>query len=176
VKRSLLILLIILAVVLVYTVIVIPVIDRHRDIVDELQLKSETLGKYRLFLETATETKEALKNVEEELKSFNSLLIDADSDAIGFSRLNSHVQNLIRKSGMEVISIKSLNVVKYKLYVGLPIQINATADVRQVKEFLQSMSSGKYLISIDLLNIRVVNIRKPDKLRVKIQISGYREK
>jgi Tfp pilus assembly protein PilO len=175
-KRSLLILLIILAVVLVYSVVVIPVSDRHRDIVDELQLKSETLGKYREFLETATETKEALKNVEEKLQGFNTKLIDADSDAIGYSRLNSNVQNLIRQSGMEVISIKSLNVIKYKFYVGLPIQINATADVKQVKEFLQKISTGKYLISIDSLNIRVVNIRKPDKLRIKTQISGYREK
>lgn len=169
------ILLSVFVVILVYAVIVAPVTDRHTIIVEEVEMKSKTLGKYKLLLNTAAETRDGLKGVAGELDTYEGLLIDVENDAMGFARLNSYMQELINKSGVEVISIKPLNVVKYDLHVGLPIQVNATADTRQVITFLQSLSSGKYLVSIDNVNIRVVNTRKPDKLRIKIQISGYRE-
>lgn len=174
-RRSLMILLGLLFIILVYAVIFVPVTDKHRAIVEELELKSRTLGKYKVFLDTAQETEADVQEVARELNIYNALLIDAENDAKGFARLNSYIQELINQTGMEVISIKPLNVVKYELYVGLPLQVNASADTRQIVRFLRGLDSGKYLVSIDNVNVRVINIKKPDKLRIKIELSGYRE-
>ena len=174
-RRSLVALLAVLGAVLVYTLVILPLADKQREIREELQIKAETLGKYRVFLDSAGEMAEESERVEGELGRFGGRLIDVENDAMGFARLNSHIQAIIRKSGMEVISIKPLNVVKYKLYVGMPVQINATADIKQVKDFMLGLSAGKYLIAVDNVDIRVMNVRKPDKLRMKIEVSGYRK-
>lgn len=173
-RKSLLFLLALLAFVLAYSLVILPLGDWHKEIMEEVQVKSKTLGKYKAFLDTAADTEEEIERIEKELKKFNAMLIDVKNDALGFARLNSYVQDEVRKSGLQVISIKPLNVLKYKLYVGMPLQINATADIKQMLGFLRRLSSAKYLITLDNMDVRVMNIRKPDKLRIKIQVSGYR--
>ncbi|GBE31859.1 general secretion pathway protein M [bacterium BMS3Bbin05] len=174
-RKPLIALLFILAAILLYSVVFTPLNEWHDGVVERLKVKSETLGRYRSFLSSASETEEKIKTVNAELKKNDISLIDSANDAIAVAKLNSYLQDVLERSGMEVISIKPYNVVKYKLFAGFPIQITATADIKQVRDFLQEISEGKYLVSVDTINIRVINFRKPDKLRVRVLVSGYRK-
>ncbi|UCG78064.1 MAG: type 4a pilus biogenesis protein PilO [Nitrospirota bacterium] len=174
-RRPILILLILLGLSVIYSFVIEPVNEWNSQNLEELYVKTRTLSKLEQVLEASVDTEQQVTDAVSELDNLSSLLIDVENDALGFARLNSYIQDLMQSTGMEIVSLKPLNVVKYKLYAGLPLQINATADVKQINDFLQKLSSGKYLISVDTINIRVMNVRKPDKVRVKIEVSGYRE-
>jgi Tfp pilus assembly protein PilO len=173
-RRSYPLLLAILAAVLFFSLVMLPAVDRHKEILDEIEVKSSTLARYRSFLEKAPEMEEEIKNADAELKKIGMMLIDAKSDAIGFSKLNSYAQGMMQRSGVEVISLKPLGEKRSKQYAAVPIEINATANVKQVRDFLQYLSTGEYLIRIDSLDVTVINTSMPDKLRMKVEISGYR--
>lgn len=174
IKRSYLILLSVLAGVLFYSLVMLPAADRHGEVIDEYGMKLSTLAKYKAFLDSAPAVEEDIEGAEKELEKFKPLLIGAQNDTIGFSKLNSYVQSLLSRSGVEVVSLKPLNVKKHKYYAGLPLQVNVTATVRQLRDLLQLFSSGMYLVSIDALEVTVINTSMPDKVRVKIELSGYR--
>lgn len=173
-KRSYFLLLGVLGCVLFYTLVMLPAADRHTEVVEEYGMKMATLAKYQAFIAGAPALEEDIQAAEAGLEKYRLLLIDAQNDTIGFSKMNSYIQSLVTRSKVEVVSLKPLNAKKHKYYNGLPIQVNVTATVKQLREFLEFLSSGMYLVSIDALEASVINTSMPDKVRVKIELSGYR--
>jgi len=173
-KRSYKILLSVLGVVLFYSLVILPVSDKRALVLEEYQSKSESLEKYRSFIQSGPEIEEELKKVDDTYSAYSPLLIDADNEALGFSKFNSYIQTIISKSGVEVVSIKPLSERKYKLYAGMPIQINATATIDQLSNFLNGFASGPHMVRVNTLDVNVLNVNRPDKVRLSIEVVGYR--
>lgn len=173
-KKSYKVLLSILGVILFYSLVVIPVSDKREIVLEEYQSKADSLEKYRSFVESGPEIEEELKKSDEAFRKYEPLLISADSEALGFSKFNSYIQKTISRSGVEVVSIKPLSERKYKFYAGLPIQINATATIDQLSAFLNGFASGQLMVRVNTLDVNVMNVNKPDKVRLSIEVVGYR--
>jgi len=174
-KGSYKILLSLLAVVLFYSLVILPVSDRRAIMIEEYQAKTASLQKYRSFIEKGPEIEDEAKNLDSSLARYKDVFIDADTEALGFSKFNSYMQTFISSSGIEVVSIKPLSERKYKKHAGLPLQINATATVSQLSDFLKAIATGKHMVRVNTLDVNVVNVNKPDKVRVRIEVAGYRE-
>jgi len=168
------ILIVLLCLTILYTVVLLPLHDRRAAVLEELQVKARTLQKYRRFLDAAPDTEREAGLLQERLEKYEAMLLEAENDSIAFARLNSYVQQLMEDAGLEIVSVKPLNVVKYRFYTAIPVQINAKADTARLVAFLQRVAAGRYLVSVDSVSVRVFNIRKPGILRVKIEMAGYR--
>lgn len=173
-KRSYVFLLGIVAVILFYSLVMGPASDRQTEIREEIVMKESTLGKYKGFLARDPETEKELKAAEEEFRTSASMLIEAENDAIGFSKLSSYIQAMVAKSEVEVVSMKQLGEKQHRDFVALPLQVNATANIKELSELLRAVGAGQYLVSIDAIEVNVINTNLPEKLRVRIDLSGYR--
>lgn len=173
-KRSYLYLLGVVGVILFYALVMGPAADRQAEMREEILMKKSTLAKYEGFLAKDAETADQLKKAETEFGSYAATLIGAENDAIGFSKLSSYIQSLVAKSEVEVVSMKQLSEKQHKYFVALPLQVNATANIKRLSDFLRAIGTGPYLVSIDAIEVSVVNTNLPDRLRIRVDLSGYR--
>lgn len=173
-KRSYIFLLGVVVVILFYSLVMAPASDRHAEIREEILMKESTLAKYEGFLARDPDTGEELKAAQGNFGAYAVTLIEAENDAIGFSKLSSYIQTLVAKAEVEVVSMKQLSERQQRYVVALPVQVNATANIKQLSELLRGIGAGPYLVSIDALEVNVINTNLPEKLRIRVDLSGYR--
>ncbi len=174
-RRRLSVILTISTLVLLYFSYLLPMQEKRQLIREELFIKTRTLKSYKELIHKGKDVEEELRKLAKNFLEKEKELIAADNNSLGMVRFQEVLRNYADKSSIKVISTKPMNIIKHRYLIGLPVQITATGDVKNVSEFLRLIEQSPYLISIDNLSIRMMNRKRPDQLRVKIGFSGYSE-
>ncbi|MBI4689896.1 MAG: type 4a pilus biogenesis protein PilO [Nitrospirae bacterium] len=171
-RKSVVIAAISMALIAGYVFFIMPFVGKRAEIRESLEAKYAALRKYESFLKSAGKTGTGFETAIKEVKDMESGALQDTNESLAFAKLQGYIQDFAEMSGIRIVSIKPLSVVKYKYYSGLPIQIEAIGWVMQLSEFLKQVDSSKRFIRIDKLYISVVNIQSPWDLKIKMQISG----
>lgn len=173
-KRPVIIVAVAVAVMALYVMVIMPLSEERPRMKETLHAKYSTLQKYEAFLKTSGKAGSALggDTIVKEVENMGSALIQDTNESLAFARLQGHIQDFAEKSGVKIISIKPLSVVKYKHYSSLPIQLEANSGIVQVGGFLKQLEESKQLIGIDRLSINVMSTQMPGDLKIRMQVSG----
>ncbi len=171
-RRTIPIVAIIMAIIAAYIFLIMPLSEKRSVMRESLEAKYATLNKYEIFLKSAGMTETEIDTAEKAIEGMEANILQDTNESLAFARLQGHIQDFAEKSGIKIISIKPLSVVKYKHYAGLPIQIEGNGGISQLSEFMRQIDASKQLIRIDRLNVNVLNIQMPGDLRIRMQVSG----
>lgn len=171
-KKSIVVMVFAVAMLAAYVFLVAPLDEKRSALRESLQSKYATLRKYEMFLKDAGKTGVEFDAQMKEIEVMEADVLKDKDESLAFAKLQGYIQDFANKSGVRIISIKPLSVIKFKHYAALPIQIESNGGINQLGEFMKQIDESKELIRIDRLNINVMNIQTPVELRIKIQISG----
>jgi Tfp pilus assembly protein PilO len=156
-----------------FVLYLLPLKEKRHNVREELFIKEKTLKSY-------VELTGRREEVEKELEELDSLFgekkkkfINAENDSLGMVMVQEIVRDYAEEASLKLLSVRSLDRVRFAFLMGMPIQLTATGDMKQVSEFLRLIDKSQYFISVDAMNIQVMNVKDPDALRVKMIFSGY---
>jgi Tfp pilus assembly protein PilO len=148
---------------------IIPQTDVIKEMISS---KQETLQKYERFINEAGSAEEGIKKAIAATDSIKSQLISEKSRYRAAAILQGRIESVAGKSGLKIMSIRPLNMVKYESYAGIPVYMDCSGDMKQLSEFLKLVENDAIMLKIDKININAVNITNPKDLRIRIQLSG----
>jgi len=99
-------------------------------------------------------------------------LIAEKSEFLSSASMQRMVSELSEKAGLNVLTMRPINVVKEKNFLFVPVYVEGSGNIRQISEFLSSVEQNPMMLKIDKMSINVTNLQNPKELRFKIQVSG----
>lgn len=145
----------------------------------EKLMKLERIEKYRQRLTHSKQDQQRIVELNRELGSGKSLLLEGSTTAIGAV----HIQNVINEIAYEnELTIDSQTVKKAKAvediegFVEVPVALRLKASLRQMFNLLKKLESAPQLLSITEIEIRrSIQQQDDDLLAVNMTICGYME-
>lgn len=171
-KKSVIISAIIMAIIAVHVFFIMPLAGKRTEMKELLQVKYASLQKYETFLKSTGKAETELDAAVKEVEGLEANVFQDKNESLAFAKMQGYVQDMAEKSGIKILSIKPLSVVKYKHYADLPVQLECSGGISQLGEFMKQIDTSKQLIRLDRLSIGVMNIQMPGELKIRVQVSG----
>ncbi|MBI4823695.1 MAG: type 4a pilus biogenesis protein PilO [Nitrospirae bacterium] len=157
----------------IYLFFIHPLSDKRLELKETLSDKYMTLKKYDTLIKEGGLSKEELKKVDKELKEMEENIMQFSNESIALSTLHGRIEERAEKAGIKISSVRMRASIKYEFYVGVPIEVEAMGNIKEISSFLKSMDSGREFIKIERLDITKAGLRAEDEtLRIKVQITG----
>jgi Tfp pilus assembly protein PilO len=147
--------------------------QKRTEIRESIFVKSRKYKKYMEMTRSRDIIVKTLKKRKGLLKELETGLLPVEEENRAKVFMQELISNYVDDTMLTMTSLRPLERIEFKYYRGIPVQITVTGDMGRISEFLQKIINSKYLISIDLLNIRVINIRDPYKVRMRGHFTGY---
>ncbi len=135
---------------------------------DELFQKQKRLQRYESILAEGDVIGKALRAATDKLEDLKKGLLKG-----GGVQLQELVRSGLDSAGLKTISLRPLEPVDTETLIVYPLQLTFTGDLKAVVEFLNSLCTERYLIEIEYLKIRQMNVKEPGQLRVEMEIRGF---
>ncbi|NJD57152.1 MAG: hypothetical protein FIA94_12215 [Nitrospirae bacterium] len=139
---------------------------------EEIQSKYGTLQKYQAYLKGSGITDKGIQSAESDMKTMEKRLISEKSEFLSSASMQRIVSELSEKAGLNVLTMRPINVVKEKSFMFVPVYVEGGGNIRQISDFLNLVEKNSVMLKIDKMSINVTNLQNPKELRFKIQISG----
>ncbi|RMG72573.1 MAG: hypothetical protein D6710_04610 [Nitrospirae bacterium] len=150
-----------------------PIPEKRQEIREETFLKKKKLKKYRELTMQKEEIERELANIKARIEKMNDAFLPVKNETLGLVTIQQIVREGAQKANLRLVSLRPVDLMRGKYIVGLPVQVTAVGDIKAFTEFLKTIVESPYLLSLDMLNIRVINIQKPDNIRIKFTLTGY---
>ncbi len=165
----------IIAVLLVamYVNYIRPIPDKRQEIREEIFIKKKKLKKYLTLTKQKDEIAGELMNLKLRIEKMKDAFLPVKNETLGLVTIQQIVREIAEKTDLRIVSLRPVDIFTGNFLIGLPVQVTAIGDMKAITEFLKGVVKSPYLLSLDAMNIRVINIQKPDKIRIKFTITGY---
>jgi hypothetical protein len=145
---------------------------RAETIRQEIQSKYGTLQKYQAYVKGSGITEKETQTAIADMNALETRLIPEKSEFLSSASMQRIVSELAEKAGLNVLTMRPINVVKEKTFLFVPVYFEGSGNIRQISEFLQSAEKNPIMLKVDRMSYNVTNLQNPKELRFKIQISG----
>ena len=139
---------------------------------EEIQSEYGVLQKYEAYLKGSGITDKEIQAAIADMKKLEERLIPEKSEFLSSASMQRMVSELAEKTGLAVLTIRPINVVKEGEFLVVPVYFEGNANIKQISEFLAACEKSAVMLKIDKMSYNVTNLQNPKELRFKIQISG----
>ena len=145
---------------------------KSTDMEEELFSRYRLLVKYRSLAEESESLGGNADELVKELESYEKRLLEGSNTSLGFAELQRVVIGHVQRSGLKLQTVKPMAYIERGEYVEVPLQVDMQGDIRACRNLVQKLESESLGLRISKLSISVADVRKPDRLNVKIAIHG----
>ncbi len=143
--------------------------DLRSEVRDELNLSSERLSK-----ELRLKEKISMEIDEAESKRIVSGILKTPTSSGAVSRLHSHISQLMRSSGLDIVTVRTNPVVKYRYYEGISITLEARGTPEDILRFLKKVYNSDMAITLKKISIIEMKRENPEDMKITLDIEGLR--
>tara|TARA_B100000315_G_C14524113_1_gene562982 strand:- start:60 stop:674 length:615 start_codon:yes stop_codon:yes gene_type:complete len=153
--------------------IAFPLIEQHKALNNQIEVKASILQQYRARLHMLSSLQEELAERQDHLEKTEHLLIEGLTPALGAARVQLILDALSNKQkGITIKNARVLDSESHGHYTKIAIRIALTAQTKILTEFLYDIEHQPVRLSVSELTIRVPNPKKPRNLRADIVIEA----
>ncbi len=177
-KRILFLLAGIVAVVLVISVGLLPLIEAKRKAEEEITLKKRALLKYEEFLQNRKAIEEELARTSKEYEGIQQKLLSGENPQLGAANLQEVVKRLSEKNGIGIRSVRILEPKEMNVYmkVSLHVDFNPISSMTGLGQFISDIEHHEKELMISEMDLLVFNPRMPTNVQGSMTISGLMKK
>ncbi len=177
-KRILFLLAGIVAVVLVISVGLLPLIEAKRKAEEEITLKKRALLKYEEFLQNRKAIEEELARTSKEYEGIQQKLLSGENPQLGAANLHEVVKRLSEKNGIGIRSVRILEPKEMNVYmkVSLHVDFNPISSMTGLGQFISDIEHHEKELMISEMDLLVFNPRMPTNVQGSMTISGLMKK
>lgn len=142
---------------------------------DEMQFKEMELEKYRAALRKKTLLQAERVAAERELARVEAGLLTPSTPALAAVDIQNMLNNIAEQKKIVIRSMRVLEPkpVEAEQYLTIPLEVTATASIRQVKELLFRIENAPKLLKVIKLRIRLPNYRRPEEIYTSFTVEGF---
>ena len=147
-------------------------VPRSETMREEIHAKYGTLQKYEAYLKGSGITEKEIEAAITDMKTLEKKLIPEKSEFLSSASIQRIVSELTEKSGLNVLTMRPMNVAKEKNFLLVPVYFEGNGNIKQISDFLNAVEKNPIMLKVDKMSFNVTNMQNPKELRFKIQISG----
>lgn len=178
-QRRLLFLLIgIVAIVLVISFGLLPLIEAKKKAEEEIVLKKRALLGYEQFLQSRKAIEEELGRTSKEYEGIQQKLLSGETPQLGAANLQEIVKRLSEKNGIGIRSVRILEPKEMNVYlkVSLHVDFNPISSVLSLGQFMYDIEHHEKELMISEMDFLVFNPRMPNNVQGSLTITGLMKK
>ena len=177
-RRILFLLMGIVAVVLVVSFGVLPLIEAKKRAGEEIALKKRALLKYEQFLQNRKAIEEDLARTSKEYEGIQQKLLSGETPQLGAANLQEIVKRLSEKNGVGIRSVRILEPKEMSVYlkVSLHVDFNPISSMVGLGQFIYDIEHHEKELMISEMDFLVFNPRMPTNVQGSMTITGLMKK
>ncbi len=149
---------------------------------DEIAIQEKRLEKYRQILQERNQIESRLLSLTRDLERAESGLLTGETPPLAAVDIQNILNEIAGKSNVEVKTMRVLNPEEpdkespVKNYLGIPVEITMSANVRQLKEVLYKIETSPKILKINDMKIRLMSSKEIKEVYATLIISGFMRK
>jgi Tfp pilus assembly protein PilO len=163
----------VIAVVLVWSFVVVPVVDRQRHAAEMVPERKQVLERRRELIARKTAIAAEAAETDAKIQKLSARFLTAAVPAVAASELQKLTKEMVAQAGTETRSERILPPVENGEILVIPVEIAVSGEIRQLVDLLARLDESPKLLTVQDLKIRVVNINQPKDLLATIVVQGY---
>jgi len=177
-RRILFLLIGIVAVVVVISLGVLPLIEAKKRAGEEIALKKRALLKYEQFLQNRKAIEEDLARTSKEYEGIQQKLLSGETPQLGAANLQEIVKRLSEKNGVGIRSVRILEPKEMSVYlkVSLHVDFNPISSMVGLGQFIYDIEHYEKELMISEMDFLVFNPRMPTNVQGSMTITGLMKK
>jgi Tfp pilus assembly protein PilO len=141
----------------------------------DIAAQKKRVEKYRQTVQQRGEIETRLAYLKKSLERAETGLLTGKTEALAAAEIQNILNEIALGSGVEIRSLQVLKSQKKDSdpYVGVPVQFNISATIRQLKDILYKIeASPKYFLTVEKIGISVAGAGSPGQIRCDVTVSG----
>jgi hypothetical protein len=177
-RRILLLLVGIVALILVISFGILPLIETKRKAEEEIALKKRALLRYEQFLQNRKAIEEGLARTSKEYEGIQQKLLSGETPQLGAANLQEIVKRLSEKNGIGIRSVRILEPKEMNVYlkVSLHVDFNPISSMLSLGQFMYDIEHYEKELMISEMDFLVFNPRMPNNIQGSLIITGLMKK
>ena len=177
-RRMLYLMIGIVAVILVTSFGVLPLIEAKKKAGEEIALKKRALLKYEQFLQNRSVIEEELARTSKEYEGIQQKLLSGETPQLGAANLQEIVKRLSEKNGIGIRSVRILEPKEMNVYlkVSLHVDFNPINSMVGLGQFIYDIEHHEKELMISEMDLLVFNPRMPTNVQGSMMITGLMKK
>ena len=177
-RRMLFLMIGIVAVILVTSFGVLPLIEAKKKAGEEIALKKRALLKYEQFLQNRSAIEEELARTSKEYEGIQQKLLSGETPQLGAANLQEIVKRLSEKNGIGIRSVRILEPKEMNVYlkVSLHVDFNPISSMLSLGQFMYDIEHYEKELMISEMDFLVFNPRMPTNVQGSLIITGLMKK
>ena len=177
-RRILFLLAGIVAVILLISFGVLPLIEAKKRAGEEIALKKRALLRYEQFLQNRKGIEEELGRTSKEYEGIQQKLLSGETPQLGAANLQEIVKRLSEKNGIGIRSVRILEPKEMNVYlkVSLHVDFNPISSLSGLGQFMYDIEQHEKELMISEMDFLVFNPRMPSNVQGSMMITGLMKK
>jgi len=177
-RRILFLLIGIVAVILVISFGILPLIEAKKKAGEEISLKKRALLRYEQFLQNRKAIEEELARTSKEYEGIQQKLLSGETPQLGAANLQEIVKRLSEKNGIGIRSVRILEPKEMNVYlkVSLHVDFNPISSILSLGQFMYDIEHHEKELMISEMDFLVFNPRMPNNVQGSLIITGLMKK
>ncbi len=177
-RRILFLLIGIVAIVLVISFGLLPLIEAKKKAEEEIVLKKRALSGYEQFLQNRKAIEEELGRTSKEYEGIQQKLLSGETPQLGAANLQEIVKRLSEKNGIGIRSVRILEPKEMNVYlkVSLHVDFNPISSMSGLGQFMYDIEHHEKELMISEMDFLVFNPRMPSNVQGSLIITGLMKK
>ena len=177
-RRILFLLAGIVAIILVISFGVLPLIEAKKKAEEEIVLKKRALLRYEQFLQNRKAIEEELARTSKEFEGIQQKLLSGETPQLGAANLQEIVKRVSEKNGIGIRSVRILEPKEMNVYlkVSLHVDFNPISSMLGLGQFIYDIEHHEKELMISEMDFLVFNPRMPSNVQGSLIITGLMKK
>ncbi len=160
--------------ILLYTFVIIPLVEARKKAEEEILLKKRALLRYEEYLGNRKSFEDELDRTLKQYEIIQGKLLAGETPQLGSASLQEIVRRLSEKDGVGVRSFRMLEPKEIDSYRKISIQIdfNPNNSMLNLGQFIYDIETNEKELMISEMDLLVLNIRMPNQVQGSMVISG----
>jgi hypothetical protein len=168
----------VVAIVLVISFGLLPLIEAKKKAEEEIILKKRALLKYEQFLQSRKAIEEELGRTSKEYEGIQQKLLSGETPQLGAANLQEIVKRLSEKNGIGIRSVRILEPKEMNVYlkVSLHVDFNPISSLSGLGQFMYDIEHHEKELMVSEMDFLVFNPRMPSNIQGSMMITGLMKK
>jgi Tfp pilus assembly protein PilO len=158
---------------LVANYVVMPFLEREREIREGTEQKEVTLEKFEKIIAGRAEVEKQLVQVKRKQTQLNSKLLTGSTPSLAAAEMQKMLEKISATHDLELKSVKVQDGEKQGDLLTIPLEIRLQTDLDRTRKFLADIEKNQKYLIVPSLKISVQNQRDPKEVIVTMVVTGF---
>jgi Tfp pilus assembly protein PilO len=162
-----------LVVVLGWTFVVQPLMDRFQATTELVPSRTQVLGRRLDLIARKDAITRDLEATNTDIEKASARFLTDAAPAVAASELQKLTKDMAAQASTEIRSERILPPVERGEILEIPVEIAVSGEIRQLVDLLSRLETSPKMLTVQDLRVRVVNVSQPKELLATLTVSGF---